>query len=98
VHDSIDGIKNQLKGSSLMQKYLSPIQDMAFKRLFNDKGRLMDFLNNLLELHEHDAIIDVEYVPTEQISLHKQGKESIFDIKVCEREILYCGNATKIGP
>ncbi|KJV62158.1 hypothetical protein APHACPA_1179 [Rickettsia amblyommatis str. Ac/Pa] len=35
-----------------MQRYLDPINDVAFKKLFMDKTRLLSFLNNIMRLPE----------------------------------------------
>lgn len=41
-----------------MQRYLDPTNDVAFKKLFTDKARLISFLNNIMRLPEELRIID----------------------------------------
>ena len=65
-----------------MTRYLDPTNDVAFKKLFRDKARLIDLLNNILRLPVGSKIIELDYVPTEQMPLFIEGKRSIFDLKV----------------
>jgi predicted transposase/invertase (TIGR01784 family) len=65
-----------------MQRYLDPTNDVAFKKLFSDKVKLIDLLNCVLGLPEGLRIKDLEYIPTEQMPLYLDGKRSIFDLKV----------------
>ncbi|KJV80900.1 hypothetical protein RHORCCE3_0078 [Rickettsia hoogstraalii str. RCCE3] len=48
-----------------MQRYLDPTNDVAFKKLFTDKTRLISFLNNIMRLPEE----------LNQKSKYKQGRE-----------------------
>ena len=43
-----------------MQKYLDPTNDFAFKRVFADKARLMNFLNALMELPKEHQIVQID--------------------------------------
>ncbi|MCX4084016.1 hypothetical protein N7281_03950 [Rickettsia hoogstraalii] len=49
-----------------MQRYLDPTNDVAFKKLFTDKTRLISFLNNIMRLPEE----------LNQKSKYKQGREN----------------------
>jgi predicted transposase/invertase (TIGR01784 family) len=66
------------------QRYLDPTNDVAFKKLFNNKERLIDLLNNILNLPQGSRIIDLTYIPVEQMPLFLDGKRSIFDLKVMD--------------
>jgi len=66
----------------IMQRYLDPTNDVAFKKLFSNKARLIDLLNAILRLESGYRIMDLDYIPTEQMPLHIEGRRSIFDLKV----------------
>lgn len=66
----------------MTQRYLDPTNDVAFKKVFSDKGRLKDFLNAILRLQEGHKIIDLSFIPSEEIPDIGQGKRSLFDLKV----------------
>jgi len=63
-------------------RYLDPTNDVAFKKLFNNKERLINLLNSILKLTEGNRIKDLDYIPVEQMPLFSDGKRSIFDLKV----------------
>ena len=65
-----------------MSRYLDPTNDIAFKKLFRDKVRLIDLLNNILRLQDNYKIIELWFIPVEQMPLFIEGKRSIFDLKV----------------
>lgn len=65
-----------------MARYLDPTNDVAFKKLFSDKNKLISLLNSILSLNEGLRIKDIDYIPTEQMPLFLDGKRSIFDLKV----------------
>ena len=65
-----------------MQRYLDGTNDVAFKKLFSDKVKLINLLNSLLRLSKGDRIIDLSYITTEQLPLFLEGKRSLFDLKV----------------
>ncbi|CAK6516512.1 Rpn family recombination-promoting nuclease/putative transposase [Rickettsia helvetica] len=65
-----------------MQRYLDPTNDIAFKKLFTDKTRLLSFLNNIMRLPEELRIIGLEYISNEQVPDLGQNKRSIVDVKV----------------
>ncbi len=63
-------------------RYLDPTNDVAFKKLFNNKERLINLLNSILKLSEGSRIKELDYIPVEQMPLFLDGKRSIFDLKV----------------
>jgi predicted transposase/invertase (TIGR01784 family) len=63
-------------------KYLSPTNDVAFKKVFSDPKRLMHFLNPIMRLSESEKIISLEYIPQEQTPKLCEEKRTIVDIKV----------------
>jgi predicted transposase/invertase (TIGR01784 family) len=65
-----------------MQRYLDPINDVAFKRIFKAKDKLLDFLNATLINIIESKIISLDFLPTEEIPDIRQGKRSFFDLKV----------------
>jgi predicted transposase/invertase (TIGR01784 family) len=65
-----------------MQRYLDPINDVAFKRIFKAKDKLLDFLNATLTSIIESKIISLDFLPTEEIPDIRQGKRSFFDLKV----------------
>ncbi len=67
--------------------YLNPFTDFGFKRLFGteeNKKYLKDFINELLR-EEEGEIIDLTFLPTEQIPAYPEQKKAIFDI-YCKNE------------
>ncbi|MCX4080069.1 hypothetical protein N7280_05680 [Rickettsia rhipicephali] len=56
-----------------MQRYLDGTNDVAFKKLFSDKVKLINLLNSLLRLSKGDRIIDLSYITTEQLPLFLEG-------------------------
>lgn len=72
-----------------MQRYLDPTNDVAFKKLFTDKTRLISFLNNIMRLPEELRIIDLEYISNEQVPDLGQNKRSIVDVKVRDNSAIF---------
>mgnify|MGYP006167459339 CR=1 FL=1 len=66
----------------MSRRYLDPKNDVAFKKLFSNKERLISLLNAILKLSDGHKIIDLDYIPQEQMPLFKSGKRSIFYLKV----------------
>ena len=63
------------------EKYLNLLTDYAFKRIFGSescKDLLIDFLNEVIE--EHGQIINLKYLPTEQLGHRENERKAIFDI------------------
>ncbi|MCD4708644.1 MAG: Rpn family recombination-promoting nuclease/putative transposase [Candidatus Sabulitectum sp.] len=66
-------------------RYISPFTDFGFKKLFGtemNKDILMDFLNELLKKDEA-KIVDLTYLPKEQLGRAEWDWKAIFDI-YCE--------------
>lgn len=71
----------------IKDKYISPFTDFGFKKLFGsepNKDLLIDFLNELLQ-KETGRILDLTYLPTEQLGRSSESRKAIFDI-YCESE------------
>jgi len=69
----------------IKDKYICPFTDFGFKKLFGtapNKDILIDFLNELLK-KDVDEIIDLTYLPTEQLASTIDNRKAIFDI-YCE--------------
>jgi predicted transposase/invertase (TIGR01784 family) len=64
--------------------FMNPRTDFGFKKLFFDKELLIAFLNEVLEREE---IVDIEYLPAEQLGESSSDRRAIFDI--------YCSTAKK---
>ena len=71
------------KGESKMKgKYLSPKADLTFKLVFAEHKDLMkSLLNALLPLAEDAPITFIEYETPEMAPEHKDGKNSIVDVR-----------------
>lgn len=68
---------NQITG-----RYIDPLTDWGFKRLFGsepNKDILKDFLNELFNGEKH--ITDISYKPTEHAGDHRDGRKAIFDLR-----------------
>ncbi len=71
----------------ITDKYISPFTDFGFKKLFGtelNKDLLIDFLNELLRKDE-GKIIDLTFLPKEQLGRAIDDRRAIFDI-YCENE------------
>jgi len=71
----------------IKDKYISPFTDFGFKKLFGtemNKDILMDFLNELLKKDE-GKIVDLSYLPLEQLGRSIDARKAIFDI-YCENQ------------
>jgi len=65
-----------------MAKYLNPKSDLVFKRIFGqEKDLLISFLNAILPLEEENHIIDLDYLPSEEVPEIPEFKYSIVDVK-----------------
>lgn len=69
----------------MSHRYLDPTNDVAFKKLFSNKDRLINLLNSLLRLSKESKIQELDYIPQEQMPLFLDGKRSIFDLKVKDK-------------
>ncbi len=71
----------------IKDKYISPFTDFGFKKLFGtelNKDILMEFLNALLKKDE-GKIVDLTYLPLEQLGTIFDARKAIFDI-YCEND------------
>ena len=75
-------IQVQEKEMKMITRYLDPTNDVAFKKVFEDKTSLMSFLNSILKLDESKKIIDLEYISPETLPDFGIGKRALFDLKV----------------
>ena len=68
------------------ERYLHPLTDFGFKKLFGtepNKALLIDFLNQLLP--QHHQIKNLTYTKNEQLSSSPDDRKAIFDL-FCESE------------
>ncbi len=71
----------------LKDRYINPLTDFGFKKLFGtepNKILLVDFLNQILPAHHQ--IVDLSYTKSEQLGLHPYDRKAVFD--------LYCKGAS----
>jgi len=71
-----------------MYKYLNPLSDFGFKKIFGEEANkviLIDFLNALLSKEETGLIKDLKFDNTERLGSKFEDKNVIFDI-YCENE------------
>jgi predicted transposase/invertase (TIGR01784 family) len=71
---------------ALEDKYINPLTDFGFKKLFGEevnKDLLIDFLNQLLP--KKHKIKDLTYQSSEQLPSHEYDRKAIFDL-YCESE------------
>ena len=61
-------------------KYINPLTDFGFKRLFGEKNKelMIDFLNSVLDLN--DKIVSLEYKNAEQTGQIKKERGAFFDL------------------
>lgn len=66
----------------IMSRYLDPKVDVVFKKIFGEHPHLLkSFLNAVLPLPTDCPIIELEYLPTEQIPPIPAFKRTIADVK-----------------
>ena len=63
-------------------RYLDPTNDVAFKKLFFQKDLIIHFINTVLKLEGETQIVDLDYLPQEQVPVVGELKRSIVDVKV----------------
>ena len=68
-----------------MLRYLDPTNDFTFKRIFSHKNRLINFLNAIMKLPEGLRIVELRYIPQEQVPELGHRKSGLLDIK-CKDE------------
>lgn len=65
-----------------MSRYLDPKADVVFKKIFGDHPHLlMSFLNAVLPLSSDRPIVELSYLPTEQVPHIPEFKRTIADVK-----------------
>lgn len=70
-----------------MGKYLDPKSDLVFKKIFGDHPHLLkSFLNAVLPLPEDRQIVELEYLPVEQVPKIPAFKRTLVDVKCKDRE------------
>ena len=63
-------------------KYLDPKNDLTFKRIFGEHpDLLLDFLNAIMPFSPDRMILEIEYLPAEQVPDNPGKKNSIVDVK-----------------
>ena len=70
------------------ERYINPITDFGFKRLFgteSNKDLLIDFLNAIIGLKKKERIRDVTFLPPEQLGTTTKNRNAVFDI-YCKTE------------
>ena len=70
------------------ERYINPITDFGFKRLFgteSNKDLLIDFLNAIIGLEEEESIQDVIFLNPEQLGTKKDDRKAVYDI-YCKTE------------
>lgn len=65
-----------------MSRYLDPKADVVFKKIFGDHPHLLiSFLNAVLPLAPDSPIVELSYLPTEQVPAIPEFKRTIADAK-----------------
>lgn len=91
-YNKINNINNDLGWPFMLNKFLDPKNDMAFKKIFGsekNKYILIHFLNDMLEFKAKKPIIDVKFLKPVQDPEIAARKTSIVDI-LCTDEIGNC--------
>lgn len=70
-----------------MSRYLDPKSDVVFKKIFGQHPHLLkSFLNAILPLPDDKQIVELEYLPTEQIPVIPEFKRTIVDVKCKDQQ------------
>ena len=70
-----------------MSRYLDPKADVVFKKIFGDHPHLLkSFLNAVLPLANDNPIVELFYLPTEQIPHIPAFKRTIADVKCTDKK------------
>ena len=65
-----------------MSQYLDPKADVVFKKIFGDHPHLLiSFLNAVLPLEPNQLIVELSYLPTEQVPEIPEFRRTIADVK-----------------
>jgi predicted transposase/invertase (TIGR01784 family) len=66
----------------IMSRYLDPKADVTFKKIFADHPNLLiSFLNAVLPLPSDRIIVEIFYLPTEQVPEIPEFKRTVVDVK-----------------
>ena len=66
----------------MSERFLDPKNDIVFKKIFGEHPRILrSFLNALLPLEPDQRIVELEYLPAEQVPVAPLMKNSIVDVK-----------------
>ena len=71
-------IKKQLVVDEPVGRYINPLTDFGFKRIFGTKEFLIDFLNAVLKID--GGIVDLHYDDKERPGLSEDDRTTIFDL------------------
>lgn len=75
------------QGTLWMSKYLDPKTDVVFKKVFGDHPDLLiSFLNALLPLEPGHEIVELEYLPQEQVPPIPTMKRTIADVRCRDQQ------------
>ena len=70
-----------------MRRYLDPKSDVVFKKIFGEHPHLLkSFLNAVLPLEEDRLIVELEYLPVEQVPAIPILKRTIVDVKCKDQQ------------
>ena len=70
-----------------MSRYLDPKADVVFKKIFGDHPHLlMSFLNAVLPLPSDNPIVELTYLPTEQVPVIPEFRRTIADAKCTDSQ------------
>ena len=70
-----------------MSRYLDPKADVVFKKVFGEHPHLLkSFLNAVLPLSPDREIVELSYLPTEQVPKIPTLKRTIADVRCTDRE------------
>jgi predicted transposase/invertase (TIGR01784 family) len=76
----IEKAKTEVKKKSKIEIFMNLLTDFGFKKVFGEKELLIAFLNVLDALPE--KVVDIEYLPLEQLGIVKQNHKAVYDIYV----------------
>jgi predicted transposase/invertase (TIGR01784 family) len=68
--------KTDTKKKDDLSAFINIKTDFGFKKIFGDKTLLMAFLNVIL----NREIVDIEYLPTEQLGYIKENRKAVYDV------------------
>lgn len=70
-----------------MSRYLDPKSDVVFKKIFGEHPHiLISFLNAVLPLSPDRSIVELSYLPSEQVPIIPEFKRTIADVKCKDAE------------